>query len=52
MLKEVKKDLFEKNMSNQELYQVWTEIKEKQESDEWIDQLEKQYNEEQENKYY
>ena len=25
---------------------------ERQESDEWIDQLEKQYNEEQENKYY
>ena len=52
MLKEVKKDLFEKNMSNYELHQVWVKIKEKQESDKWIDQLEIKYNEEQENKYY
>mgnify|MGYP003627302906 FL=1 len=52
MFKEVKKDLFEKNMSNQELHQVWVKMKEKQESDKWIDQLEKQYNEVQENKYY
>jgi len=52
MLKEVKKDIFEKNMTNYELHQVWMKIKEKQESDKWIDQLEKQYNEVQENKYY
>ena len=52
MLKEVKKDLFEKNMTNYELHQVWMKIKEKQESDKWIDQLEKQYNEVQQNKYY
>ena len=52
MLKEVKKDLFEKNMSNQELHQVWSKIKAKQEMDEWFNQLEKKYNEEQQNKYY
>jgi len=52
MFKVNQNDMFAKNMSNQELHQVWTEIKEKQESDKWIDQLEKQYNEEQENKYY
>ena len=52
MLKEVKKDLFEKNMTNYELHQVWVKMKEKQESDKWFDQLEKQYNEVQENKYY
>ena len=50
MLKEVKKDLFEKNMSNQELYQVWSKIKAKQEIDEWFVELEKKYNEEQQNK--
>ena len=52
MLKEVKKDLFEKNMSNYELHQVWMKIKAKQEMDELFDKLEKQYNEKQENKYY
>ena len=52
MLKEVKKDLFEKNMSNQELHQVWVKMKWKQEMDEWFVELEKQYNEVQENKYY
>jgi len=52
MLKEVKKDIFEKNMTNYELHQVWMKIKEKQEMDESFDQLEKKYNEEQENKYY
>tara|TARA_R100000951_G_scaffold22978_1_gene18969 strand:+ start:132 stop:332 length:201 start_codon:yes stop_codon:yes gene_type:complete len=52
MLKEVKKDLFEKNMTNQELHKVWMKMKWKQEMDEWFNQLEKQYNEVQENKYY
>ena len=52
MFKVKQNDIFAKNMSNQELHKVWVKIKEKQESDEWIDQLEKQYNEEQENKYY
>ena len=52
MLKEVKKDLFEKNMTNYELHQVWMKMKEKQESDKCFDELEKQYNEVQENKYY
>ena len=52
MLKEVKKDLFEKNMNNQELHQVWSKIKAKQEMDEWFNKLEKKYNEEQQNKYY
>ena len=52
MFKVKENDIFEKNMSSQELYKVWTEMKEKQESDEWIDQLEKEYNEVQENKYY
>jgi len=52
MFKVKKKDIFAKNMSNQELHKVWVKIKEKQESDKWIDQLEKQYNEVQQNKYY
>ena len=52
MFKVKENDIFEKNMSNHELYKVWTEMKEKQESDEWFDQLEKEYNEVQENKYY
>jgi len=52
MLKEVKKDLFEKNMTNYELHQVWQKLKAKQEMDGWFDQLEKKYNEQQENKYY
>ena len=52
MFKEVKKDLFEKNMTKYELHQVWMKIKAKQEIDEWFDKLEKQYNEIQENKYY
>jgi len=52
MFKVNKKDIFEKNMSNQELHQVWKKMKWKQEMDEWFDQLEKKYNEQQENKYY
>jgi len=52
MFKVNKKDIFAKNMSNQELHQVWQKIKAKQEMDEWFDQLEKKYNEQQENKYY
>ena len=52
MFKEVKKDLFEKNMTNYELHQVWMKLKWEKEMDEWFDQLEKQYNEVQENKYY
>jgi len=52
MFKIKENDIFAKNMSNQELHQVWVKIKEKQESDKWIDQLEKQYNEVQQNKYY
>ena len=52
MFKVKENDIFEKNMSNQELYKVWQKLKAKQEMDEWFDQLEKKYNEEQENKYY
>jgi len=52
MFKVNKKDIFAKNMSNQELHQVWQKLKAKQEVDEWFDQLEKKYNEQQENKYY
>jgi len=52
MFKVKKKDIFANNMSNQELYKVWQKLKAKQEMDEWFDQLEKKYNEEQENKYY
>ena len=52
MLKEVKKDLFEKNMNNYELHQTWVKMKWKQEMDKWFDELEKKYNEEQQNKYY
>ena len=52
MFKVNKKDIFEKNMTNQELHKVWMKIKAKQEMDEWFDQLEKKYNEVQENKYY
>ena len=52
MFKINKKDLFEKNMSNQELHEVWVKMKWKKDMDEWFDQLEKKYNEEQENKYY
>jgi uncharacterized lipoprotein YehR (DUF1307 family) len=52
MFKVKKKDIFEKNMTNQELHQVWVKMKWKQDMDKWFDQLEKQYNEVQENKYY
>ena len=52
MFKVKENDVFEKNMSNQELHQVWSKIKAKQEMDEWFNQLEKKYNEEQQNKYY
>ena len=52
MFKVNKKDIFEKNMSNQELHKVWQKLKWQKEFDEWFDQLEKKYNEVQENKYY
>ena len=52
MFKVNQSDMFAKNMSNQELHKVWVKMKEKQESDKWIDQLEKEYNEVQKNKYY
>ena len=52
MFKGNKKDIFAKNMSQQELHKVWMKMKWKQEMDEWFDQLEKQYNKVQENKYY
>ena len=52
MFKVKENDVFEKNMTNQELQKVWTKIKAKQEMDEWFGKLEKQYNEVQENKYY
>ena len=52
MFKVNENDIFAKNMSQQELHQTWVKMKEKQESDEWFDQLEKEYNEVQENKYY
>ena len=52
MFKVNKKDIFEKNMSNQELHQVWQKLKAKQEMDEWFDQLEEKYNEEKQDKYY
>ena len=52
MFKVKQNDIFKKNMSSYELHQTWVKMKEKQNQDEWIDQLEKQYNEIQENKYY
>ena len=52
MFKVKEKDIFEKNMTNYELHQVWMKLKWEKEMDEWFDQLEKQYNEVQENKYY
>ena len=52
MFKVKENDVFEKNMSNQELHKVWTKMKWQKDMDEWFDQLEKKYNEEQENKYY
>ena len=52
MFKVNKKDIFAKNMSNQELHEVWQKLKAKQEMDEWFDQLEEKYNEEKQDKYY
>ena len=52
MFKVKEKDLFEKNMSSYELHQMWVKMKEKKETDKWFNELEKKYNEEQENKYY
>jgi len=52
MFKVKKKDIFEKNMNSFELHQTWVKIKEKQNNDEWFVELEKKYNEEQQNKYY
>ena len=52
MFKVKEKDIFEKNMNNYELHQTWVKMKEKREMDKWFDELEKKYNEEQENKYY
>ena len=52
MFKEVKKDLFEKNMSSYELHQMFIKMKAKQEMDEWFGELEKKYNEEKQDKYY
>jgi hypothetical protein len=52
MFKVKENDIFEKNMSKQELHKVWTKMKLKQDMDKWFDQLEKEYNEEKQNKYY
>ena len=52
MFKIKENDIFEKNMSNQELHKVWTKMKWDQEMDEWFNQLEIKYNEEKQNKYY
>ena len=52
MFKVKENDIFEKNMSQQELHKVWTKMKWDQEMDEWFNQLEIKYNEVQENKYY
>ena len=52
MFKVKENDIFEKNMSKTELHKVWTKMKAKQEVDEWFVELEKKYNEVQENKYY
>ncbi len=52
MFKVKEKDIFSQNMSSQELYKTWLKIKAKRQEAEWVDRLEKQYNEEQENKYY
>ena len=52
MFKVKENDVFEKNMSNQELHEVWTKMKWDQEMDEWFDQLEEKYNEEKQDKYY
>tara|TARA_E500000305_G_C3811747_1_gene138795 strand:- start:348 stop:506 length:159 start_codon:yes stop_codon:yes gene_type:complete len=52
MFKVKENDVFKKNMNNQELHKVWEKLKWQKDMDEWFDQLEKKYNEEQENKYY
>jgi len=52
MFKVNENDIFAKNMSQQELHQTWVKMKCEKEKNEWFDQLEKEYNEVQENKYY
>ena len=52
MFKVKENDVFDKNMTNQELHKVWFKMKWHQEMDEWFNQLEIKYNKEQENKYY
>ena len=52
MFKVNQNDIFKKNMSQQELHQVWVKMKEKQNKDEWFVELENKYSEVQENKYY
>ena len=52
MFKVNKKDIFAKNMSNQELHKVWMKLKWEKDVDKWFDQLEEKYNEEKQNKYY
>jgi len=52
MFKVKENDIFKKNMSNYELHQTWVKMKEKQNKDEWFVELEKKYNEVQQNKYY
>ena len=52
MFKVKENDIFEKNMSSYELHQVWMKMKWERETDKWFDELEKKYNEVQENKYY
>ena len=39
MLKIKENDIFEKNMSKSELYQMWKKIKMKQEMDKFLDKL-------------
>ena len=52
MFKVNENDVFAKNMSNQELHEMWTKMKWEREMDKWFDQLEEKYNEEKQDKYY
>ena len=52
MFKVKENDIFEKNMNKSELHQTWVKMKWEGETDEWFNELEKKYNEEQQDKYY
>ena len=52
MFKVNENDVFAKNMSQQELHQTWVKMKEEREADKCFNELEKKYNEEQQDKYY